>query len=286
MAILMDYSQVILSNLFTSIGNHYNIEVDESLIRHMFLNTLRSNKMKFQKQFGELIVCVDDTQNWRRESFPYYKARRREGRQKSEIDWKELFRIINLIREELDEFFPYKVIKISQCEADDVIGTIIHYKGEENPLLAQNSEQFLILSGDKDYIQLHVYENVEQYDPVQKKWIRHSDPHDYLLEQIIRGDGGDDVPNVLSADDTFVQKKRQVVLTKKRLGELKAGTFKGTDVYWQRNKTMINLSNTPENLKKEIIQEYNRDKKISRKTLREFFMDRKLKALFDHIGDF
>ena len=284
--ILVDYSQVMLASLFANIGNHHNIDIDENLIRHMFLNSLRANRKKFNEEFGEIVICVDSTNGWRKELYPYYKANRSKSRGESELDWNELFRIINMIRDELEEFFPYKVLKVDRCEADDIIGTIAHEYGTE---LNIGAEQILILSGDKDYIQLHTYANVKQYDPVRKKWVRNQDPAKYLVEHILKGDTGDGVPNILSPDNCLAIGERQKPMTAKRI-ELYS---KGTDDMdaetlrrFHRNRTMIDLSEVPEKYKKQTIEEFNKEKKISRNELFNYFMHKKLKNLITDIQDF
>ncbi len=206
MPILMDYNQVILATLFANLGNHKNAEIDENMIRHMFLNSLRANRKKFTEEFGEMIVCADGKNSWRKEAFPYYKAGRKKGRDESELDWGELFRIINLLRSELIEYFPYKVLHFDRLEADDIIGVLAHKLGTE---LNMGAEKVLVLSGDKDYIQLQTYANVDQYNPVLKKWVRDPTPGNYLNEHIIKGDKGDGVPNILSADNVLVIGERQ-----------------------------------------------------------------------------
>jgi hypothetical protein len=286
MPILIDFNQVILAALFSSIGNHHNIDVDENLIRHMFLNSLRSNRKKFTEEFGEIVICADGKNSWRREIFPYYKAGRRKSREESELDWNELFRIINLIRSELIEHFPYKVIHIDHCEADDVIGAVIHEHGTE---LNTGSEKFLIISGDKDYIQLHRYANVKQYDPVRKKWIQNSDPDKYLVEHILKGDGGDGVPNVLSADNSIAVGERQKAMTAKRMAELTKGPSNMDSLTlsrYHRNKMMIDLSEIPQKYKDQILLEYSKEKEVGRTQLFNFFVEKRLKNLLTDIGDF
>ena len=173
MAILVDYNQVILASLFASIGNHTNIDIDENIIRHMFLNSIRSNRKKFSAEFGEIVICADGKNTWRREAYPYYKGNRKKSRDASDLDWNHLFGIMNTVRDELREYFPYKVVHIEHCEADDVIGTIIHDNGTE---LNMGSEQYLVLSADKDFIQLQSYANVKQYDPIRKRWLTNENP--------------------------------------------------------------------------------------------------------------
>src|SRR6056300_352491 len=220
MAILVDYNQVILASLFASIGNHHNVDIDENLIRHMFLNSIRANRKKFTEEYGEIVICADGKNTWRREAYPYYKANRKKSRYESELDWNQLFGIMNTIRDELREYFPYKVIHIEHCEADDIIGTVIHEFGSE---LKIGSEKFLILSGYKDYIQLQNYANVDQYDPIRKRWIRNDNPDQYLKEHILKGDSGDGVPNILSPDNCLAIGERQKMMTQKRMAVYSQG---------------------------------------------------------------
>lgn len=286
MAILVDYNQVILASLFASIGNHHNVDIDENLIRHMFLNSLRSNRKKFTEEYGEIVICADGKNTWRREAFPYYKANRRKSRDESELDWNALFSIMNNIRDELKEFFPYKVIHMDHCEADDIIGSIIHEHGSE---LNIGSEKFLVLSGDKDYIQLQTYANVDQYDPVRKRWIKNQNPEAYLKEHILKGDTGDGVPNILSADNCLAVGDRQKAMTSKRIMLYSEGTVnmdEETLRRYHRNKLMIDLSQIPEKYKEKILEEYNKDKEIGREHLFNFFIKKKLKNLVTDIQDF
>ena len=144
--ILVDFNQIMIANLMMQLGNHKNAEVDENMLRHMILNSIRSNRTKFMAEFGEIIICADDKNYWRRSAFPYYKASRRKSREDSELDWNAIFTALNKIREEIKTFFPYKVIQIDTAEADDIIGTIVHKEGT----IMNSGEKILILSSDKD----------------------------------------------------------------------------------------------------------------------------------------
>ena len=286
MAILVDYNQVILASLFASIGNHTDVAADENIIRHMFLNSIRTNRKKFNDEYGELVICCDGKNSWRREAFPYYKANRRKNRDESEIDWNNLFNIMNTIRDELKEFFPYKVIHIDHCEADDIIGTICHDEGTE---LNMGAEKHLVLSADKDYIQLQTYANIDQYDPIRKRWIRDDNPVKYLEEHILKGDSGDGVPNVLSADNCLAVGERQKAMTQKRMAALREGPDfmdEETKRRFYRNKMMIDLSQIPEKYTTQIRKEYNQDKEVGRSELFNFFVKKKLKNLITDIQDF
>ena len=282
--ILVDLNQVMISNLTAQIGNHTDAKLDESMLRHMILNTLRFNRNKFNKEFGELVICADDRNYWRRRMFPYYKAARKKSREDSEMDWSAIFNSLNKIREELKEFFPYKVIQIETAEADDIIGAIVHLEGRELNI----GEPILILSGDKDYVQLHKYANVKQYDPTRKRWIRHENPDEFLYEHILKGDASDGVPNVLSADNCFVVNTRQKPVTKKRIAEWRTPENRNEEVQrnFKRNEMLIDLSMIPEDIKNEAIDKYNSDDVNDRSQLLNYFIKNRLRHLMENIQEF
>lgn len=285
--IIVDLNQVMISNLLMQIGKHTNAPLEQGMVRHMVLNSLRSYNSKFRDEYGEMIIACDNKNYWRKQLFPYYKANRKKNIEKSELDWNAIFEIMNMIRGELKSFFPYRVINIESAEADDVIATLVSEFG--SPL--NTGEKILIVSGDKDFIQLHTYANVKQYDPVRKKQIHHNDPALYLKEHIMRGDAGDGVPNFLSQDDCFVMGIRQTPITSKKLNEwINKDPKEFCDDRmlrnYARNKQLIDLSMIPENIKEKVMSEYEEQGKKDRKDLFNYFVKNKLKNLIEHIGDF
>lgn len=282
--ILVDMNQVMISNMMAQLGNHRNAKIDESMIRHMVLNTLRSNRVRFKDEYGELVLCCDDRDYWRRKVFPYYKAGRKKMRDRSEIDWNSVFTCLNAIRDELKEYFPYKVLQVDNCEADDIIGTIVHREGT----LLNTGEPILILSGDKDYIQLQKYMNVKQYDPTRKRWISHDNPEQYLVEHIMKGDSGDGVPNVLSPDNCLVIGERQRPMTKKRLSEFSDINSLNEEVKrnYNRNLMLIDLSEIPDKIQETIWEEYTKDENRDRSLLFDYFVKNKLKHLMTNLQEF
>jgi len=285
--IIVDLNQVMLSNLMAQLGNHTNAHVEENMVRHMVLNAIRSYKQKFGNEYGELIIACDNTNYWRKKIFPYYKANRKKAIADSEMNWKEIFDCMNKIRAELKEFFPYRVIDVDSAEADDIIGTLVSEFG----LSINTGEKILILSGDKDFIQLHVYANVKQYDPVRKKWITHDNPGVYLKEHIMKGDVGDGVPNILSSDNCFVIGERQRPLTKKKIDtfmKLIPNNFGNTMVErnYSRNSQLIDLSNIPKEIKENVMQQYRAQEGRDRSKLMNYFIVNKLKNLTEYISEF
>jgi len=280
--ILVDMNQVTISNLMIQMKDE---PLSEDLVRHMVLNSLRSYKTKFSKDFGELVLCYDDKHCWRKDYFPYYKQNRKKARSESSLDWNELFDILTKIQNELEENFPYKVLKINGAEADDIIA-ILSNKISSTPNLY---EEILIISGDKDFIQLHQSDNVKQYSPTLKKFVVDENPEQYKFEHIIRGDKGDGVPNVLSQDSVFVEDLRQRPITKKKLTEWKENGIPEGEIKrnYQRNKTLIDFDSIPNELG-ELIYNMWVDKitQNDKSKILPYFMKHRLKELTEKLGDF
>ena len=285
--IVLDLNQVMISNIMMQLNNEP--DVNEDLVRHMVLNSIRMYKTKFSKDYGELVIACDDKNYWRKDIFPYYKAHRKEDRKKSSHDWNKIFGVLNKIREELKEFFPYKVIQVERAEADDIIGVLTKSKGVF--LNNEDTERVLILSGDKDFAQLQKYMNVDQYSPVLKKWIRINNAESFLREHIIRGDRGDGIPNFLSEDSCIINKSRQRPISSKKLEKWvtqKPEEFCDETMLrnYKRNEALVDLEFVPENISNEILEQYNKYEVPKRGGLLNYFIKNKLKNLMDSIGDF
>lgn len=284
MSILVDLNQVLIANLMQQISHDPKMKLDENLIRHMVLNSLRSYSKQFKSKYGDLVICCDSKTYWRREYFPFYKANRKKDREKSNLDWNLIFQALNKIRDELKINFPYRVLDIEGAEADDVIGVL-------SARLSSN-EDILILSSDKDFAQLQKYSSVSQYSPILKRFIKNENPLSYLKEHIIRGDRGDGVPNFLSSDNVFVIGERQKVINKKRLTEWINSDpieFCVNDTMlrgYKRNQTLVDLDYTPESIKSKIVDAYDNAKPNSRQKLLTYFIENRLKNLIPIIDEF
>lgn len=261
------------------LGNHTNVPLEEGLFRHMVLNSLRTYKQQFHSEFGEMVIACDDKNYWRKQLFPYYKANRKKKRDESEINWNTVFDIFNKLRAEIKENFPYRVVVVESVEADDIIATLA---------MENSDEPILILSSDKDFIQLQKFKNIKQYDPIRKKWIKHDNPQYYLWEHIMRGDAGDGIPNVLSDDDTFVTNKRQKPLTSKKIESYWKGEQVPDEINRNinRNKSLVDLTLIPDYVKKEIINKYNSEANKDRSKIFNYFIKYRLKNLMESVGEF
>lgn len=292
--IILDLNQVMIANMMASVHSSHGMEINEDMLRHMILNSIRMNKTKFSSEYGELVIACDDKDNWRKKYFPYYKASRKKARQESTLDWNEVFTVLNKIRSELREFFPYRVIQIEHAEADDVIATLCKQFGKQ--LVSSSDNKILILSGDKDFVQLQKYANVEQYDPTRKKWIRNDEPRRFLFEHILQGDASDGIPNVLSPDDVFVTASRQKPLTSKKktvwVDELVSGR-EPAEIFdenqlrnYRRNERLIDLEDIPQDISGQIMEVYELQEGKTRSCLFDYFIKHKLKNLMENITEF
>jgi hypothetical protein len=253
MPILIDYSGIAISNLFSM-----KEQLSEGLVRHMILNSLRMYNVKYREEYGSMVIACDGGNTWRKEIFPQYKASRKKNRDESGLDWPEFFRILGAVRDEIRENLPFKVVHLQGVEADDIIGTLV----EKTQTFGQN-EPVMIVSSDTDFVQLHKYRNVAQFSPMKKGLIKESNPVRYLQEHILRGDSGDGVPNVLSPDDVFTSGGRQSPIRAKQIDEWvtnwdKLDYHMNQQQYrnFQRNQKLIDLSAIPEHKKSEIINTF------------------------------
>ncbi len=127
--ILIDYSQIAISNIAVQLAMSKDKNVlSIPMVRYMILNSIRGYVHKFKYDYpGDVIICVDGPDPWRRDIFENYKAKRREGRNKDDKDWESVFGLLHTIKEEIKENFPYKVVQLDRVEADDIIATPVSY---------------------------------------------------------------------------------------------------------------------------------------------------------------
>lgn len=300
--ILIDYSQVALATILT-FQRELKGDEDEvkNLIRHVTLSTIKSYKKKYGKEYGDIVICTDGRKYWRKEVYQYYKAGRKKARDASDLNWKLIFDTLSEMREDIKNIFPYKVVNVERAEGDDIIAVLTEYL-QNNELiqegLMEEPQKVLILSSDKDFKQLQLEPfsngNVRQWSPMQKKFITASQAEikEWTIEHIVKGDSGDGVPNILSADDVFVIGERQKAVSKKRLEEFKQLGFdacRNDDERrnWHRNKVLTQFSEIPQDVRDEIVNEYINCKPNNDKMkIMTYLMENRCRLLLDEIEDF
>ena len=280
--ILLDYSQIALSNIIVQKLN------DENMIRHMILNSIRMYNKKYRNDYGQMVICADGMNTWRKEFYPQYKASRKKGRDSSGLDWQEIFRVLNLVRDEIKENLPYKVLHMEGCEADDIIGALTYETQEFGKF-----EPVMIISSDKDFIQLQSHGHVIQWSPMFNKMIKEENPRRYLFEHLLKGDSGDGVPNANSHDDVFVTAARQTPMTKKAIDKYwdnrdDLESIMKPNVYrnFMRNVQMIDLENTPQEMAGEIYIDYLEYQYPPRTNILTYLVENRMKMLIECANEF
>ena len=286
--IIIDMNQISLASLMMHLNMTKTKEPDENMVRHMILNSVRMYRTMFNDEYGEVILTYDSKHYWRRDFFPQYKSNRKKGREADNKDWDAIFEVLNKIKAEIKENLPYKFLEVYGAEADDIIATICKYSQTEKD--RSKNEKIIIISGDKDFIQLQKYMNVKQYSPILKKLVNGSNPETYIKEHILKGDTSDGVPNVLSPDNTFTDGLRQRPLGKKKIEawlDMDISEFKDeVKRNYQRNEKLIDLSKIPNELENEILTQFRGAPHGDRSKLLNYFIKSRLKNLTETIGEF
>ena len=153
-------NQIGIANVMMHLNMTKASTVDGDMVRHMILNSLRMYRERFHDEYGEMVICYDSKHYWRRDYFPQYKMNRKKVRDDSSHDWDNIFECLNAIKEELTEFFPYKVVEVYGAEADDIIGV----------LCTGGQEKILILS-EINSLKIKINEINEKLKDIDKKII-------------------------------------------------------------------------------------------------------------------
>ena len=290
--ILIDYSQVAVAGILAfsaDIKKNKDSSEKKNLIRHVVLSSIKSYKKKYGNEYGQVVIACDGKNYWRRDFFAQYKGLRKKARDESDLDWAVIFETLNELREDLKEHFKYKVIHVDKCEADDVIAVLTESTQEFGKY-----EPVMIVSSDKDFKQLHTYDNVKQFSPMLKKQVSvgsKKELHAWLVEHIVKGDSGDGIPNILSADTTLVEGVRQKPVSSKRLEEFIANGFTACKNdeerrNWHRNQTLVDFKYIPEEVKNSILTAFEVEPKGNKMAIMNYLIKHKCRLLLDDIEDF
>ena len=275
--ILLDFTQTIIANLMMQLKMNKG-EMSEDMLRHMILNSVRMYQKKYAPEYGELVLCTDASHTWRKDFYPLYKANRKKNRDASDLDWGQLFATLQVIKEELRDNFPYRYMYVEQCEADDIIAIITKHA----------TEPVMIISGDKDFQQLHKYDYVKQWSPNVNKLIHCEDPDRFLKEHILTGDKSDGIPNILSNDNCFAEGIRQTPLRKGVKDSYLRMSIQNDDKYYRnylRNQTLIDLEFIPQEIEDNILEEYSNTAPVKGKVF-DYLRTHRLSELLNHVEDF
>ena len=276
--ILVDANQIAISHLMVRQKIEDGINIDS--VRRSIVKVLARIQKQYGAEYGKMVLCYDDKNYWRTQVFPFYKKNRKQERETSKYDWDMVFSVLNKIRDEIRRNLPYYVIQVQGAEADDVIAALSRYN--------HNTDKILILSADKDFIQLHKYPTVKQYDPIRNRWIVNEDPIQYLQEHIIRGDRSDGIPNILTCDDAIVSGKTQKKMSKEKISALASMDPADFTNYirlrnWKRNSELIDFAKIPRPIVDNIIMTYNKYR-VNTSIDIQYFIDNNIQDLIEEFS--
>jgi|TARA_B110000977_G_scaffold63616_1_gene86516 hypothetical protein len=277
--ILIDFTQTIIASMMAQLKMNDG-EISEDMLRHMIINSVRNYQKKYQEEYGQITLCTDAPHTWRKDYYPQYKANRKKTREASDMDWGLLFATLNKVKQEIKENFPYKYMYVETAEADDIIAVLTKH--------APFGEKVLIVSGDKDFQQLHKYGYVKQWSPNVNKMIHCEDPYLFLKEHILSGDKSDGIPNILSSDTCLDEGIRQTPLRKPIKDSYLKTPIEKDDKYYRnylRNQTLIDLEFIPKNLEETILEEFEKTEPVHGKVF-DYLRVNRLNELLNHVEDF
>lgn len=306
--ILVDYSTAILACIHVYNGPELKKGADPQdtagIIKHMFFNRVLADLKKFKSTYGEMIFCIDGRNYWRKQKYPWYKGQRKHSREESDLNWDAIYKTMHEVEDDLRENFRYKILRVEDAEADDIIGVLCEWS-QNNELVdggmfdSGDPQPIVILAEDTDQFQNQKFKNVKQYSHMMKKFrgpdgnARH-----YLMEHIATGDSGDNIPSILTSSQWAIDKSngdkpaRQKPLKKDLKEEL---ILKGREAClddemranWDRNNELVNFEMIPIDLKNRIISEYiNYEVKGSRTKIMNYLIKNKLKQLVQEVNSF
>lgn len=286
--LIIDFGQLIIANAFIlnkgDVSGYY--PTPEQTLHHMTFNKLREIRKKFPRsQYGELVICCDAGNYWRKDIFPPYKVKRKAGREKDKELWTMIAEQKIVIEDILKEHFLYRVLKLDKLEADDIIAALV---------MRYPKHSHMIVSSDGDHIQLQKYPEVQQYCPRKNAFLKSEmSIRDFIVEHILEGDSCDSIMNVRMPDNTFTDGIRQKPITKifkdnvKNAEKLEDVLSEEELIYYERNKNLIDYDFIPVDILCSAITEYrNVEIKGSLAKITNYFMKNGFSMLIDSVDEY
>ncbi|AUR85764.1 coil containing protein [Vibrio phage 1.081.O._10N.286.52.C2] len=288
---LVDFSQIVLSTIMATYKPGDLLTVD--LIRHIVLNTLRANVSKNKLRYPCIILCFDNGEGgyWRKKAAWYYKHNRKGERDKSEWDFTVIFEAMSIIKQEIKDNMPYRVMDIMGVEADDHIGVLTKYYVEHNVPV-------LITSSDGDFTQLHTSKLVRQWSPIMRKWVKpkHGSPEMDIMFKCIKGDKKDGIAPLKAPNDHYTHGdgRRAPAVRAEELRTLMTSTQEElknllTDEQWLRyveNRSLLDFEYIPTDISDSILEQFKEQKPAARGKMLMYFGSKKLDSLVPLMSDF
>ena len=295
--VLVDFSQMCIAAVAAQ-AEDIKGESATDMIKHVVLNMLLSLKTRFK---SKMILCCDSRNYWRKDILSSYKGHRKHLKDKSFLDFDLVHTVVNELKIELAENFPYPVLEIPRAEADDIIAILCEYF-QENELettgLFEDSQDVIICSTDGDFAQLQKFNNTRQWNNIKKEFIKCSNVKEFLIEHIISGDNSDNVPSIMSTNEWSDNRANNIKGPRaKPFMKIRLPLFyeKGIDAcdndlerkHYLRNESLIDLSKIPDLIKDNIINTYKSTViKGNHAKIMSYMTQHRMKLLIGHVYNF
>ena len=278
-----------LSNLFFSSIHEYcsregETDIDENILRGMILTRINSlNKSLSKGRPYKVVIAIDSRTYWRRNIFPLYKAKRKEAREESKVDWDSIFEKWTRIVEEYKTNIPFYFIEEDGAEGDDIHAALCFKLHDE-------FDEIINCSSDEDIAQLmKAFKNVKQFSLKRKKMITLDSVKYDLFEHIVKGDAGDGIPNILSPESTLVDGIRQKSVRATKVDEWREkGGIRKPELFCEGdmldrftlNKKLVDFDEIPEDLINRIYQQYE-EYNLPKRRCFDYFIKHRLTKLME-----
>lgn len=226
--ILIDFSALAYQSMHSAIAatkpslrdNKYVTEEFTPFMLYRIIESIIEVQDRFSN-YGDVVLCLDgeSKRNWRKALFPMYKANRAKERKESQIKFDEVFPVFNELIGQLALNSPYKVVRVPEAEGDDVI--MVLARDLPGP--------HMIVSSDKDLIQMQCYPGIKQYSPMTQKFVTPATKHgdtmqEWLVEHVVLGDSTDNVIRVVDGLE-FTEEYRNSLTEPKTEAEVRNGDW-------------------------------------------------------------
>ena len=286
----IDVSNISVATLMNNFTPKTQDQINLSIIRHLVLDTIRYNVVKFKSDYPDVVLAFDDNKYWRRSKAAYYKKKRKADHDNSDWDWDRLNGFLHPVYEEIRSVLPYRCLRVDYAEADDIIGVV-------TKTAVKDDKRVLIVSADSDFTQLQKFSGVIQWSPTLKKWVKpkYGSPRNDMRMKIIKGDPKDSIACIKMRNDYIISKVdgerapqiRSVELEKWL--EMDDPTLDMNPEWaarYKENEIMRDFEFIPVDIANNIVAAYNAPKAGSMGKMEKYFIDNKLVRMFEKMSNF
>ena len=266
--LLVDSSYVSFHRFFSTLIWYNNVYPDEEIdddydwlenkvfMKH-FDETYMKNLLKFKNMYNipyENMIVVRDCSRetiWRMNIYPEYKANRKNtcSYKNKKYNIGNIFKhIYNSLYPQLEKQYGFRIVKVENAEADDIIAVLANKIREED-----KTRLVVIISNDNDYLQL-VNEKTLIWS-LQNKLLNtkvETTAEEILLKKILKGDESDNIPSLVGGiSDRDVN---EMIKDSRKLNQW-LDNNEGKRLLFEENRKLIDFQYIPEEIKKSILEE-------------------------------